>query len=53
MTDIHAQPETTPSKAQLLMGGMIFGCGQIMPVFIPLVTATDLSTEWKASGVPS
>ena len=43
----------SPSKNRLILGGFIFISGLLLPLFIPIVTGSNLSTEWKAvlSGV--
>lgn len=43
----------SPSKNRLILGGFIFISGFLLPLFIPIVTGSNLSTEWKAvlSGV--
>ena len=43
----------SPSKTRLFFGGVIFISGFLSPLFIPIVTGSNLSTEWKAilSGV--
>ena len=38
----------SPPKSHLMLGGTIFICGFLSPLFIPLVTDSNLSTEWKA-----
>ena len=52
---IKAAPDYTesPSKPRLILGGFIFISGFLLPLFIPLVTGSNLSTEWIAvlSGV--
>ena len=43
----------SPPKSRLIMGGAIFISGFMSPLAIPLVTVSNLSTEWKTvlSGV--
>ena len=48
-----------PSKNRLILGGTVFISGFLAPLFIPVVTGSNLSTEWKtilsgilALGVP-
>ncbi len=52
MNTIPEQTES-PSKTRLFFGGVIFISGFLSPLFIPIVTGSNLSTEWKAilSGV--
>lgn len=38
----------SPSRSRLLWGGVIFITGFMAPLFIPVVTGSNLSTEWKA-----
>jgi hypothetical protein len=40
--------ESPPPKGRLLWGGGIFIFGFLCPLFVPLVTASNLSTGWKA-----
>ena len=44
-----ANPQTVapPPKGRLLFGGAVFVIGLLCPLLVPLVVATDLSTEWK------
>ena len=43
----------SPPKSRLILGGTIFISGFLSPLTIPLVTGSNLSTEWKTmlSGV--
>lgn len=43
----------SPLKSRLILGGTIFIIGFMSPLAIPLVTSSNLSTEWKTvlSGV--
>lgn len=52
MNTISGSAES-PSKNRLILGGFIFISGFLLPLFIPIVTGSNLSTEWKAvlSGV--
>ncbi len=52
MNTISGSAES-PSKPRLILGGFIFISGFLLPLFIPIVTGSNLSTEWKAvlSGV--
>lgn len=36
-------------KNRLFLGGLIFVIGFLCPLLVPLVTATELSTAWKAA----
>lgn len=38
----------SPSISRLLLGGAIFISGFLSPLFIPFITDSNLSTEWKA-----
>ena len=38
-----------PPKSRLVLGGVIFISGFLSPLAIPLVTDSDLSTEWKTA----
>ena len=53
MTDTIADKNETPTKSRLILGGTIFVSGFMSPLAIPLVTGSNLSTEWKTmlSGV--
>ena len=37
------------SKARLIIGGVVFVIGFMAPLFIPLVTGSELSTGWKTT----
>ena len=37
----------SPPKSRLILGGIIFISGFLSPLAIPLVTGSNLSTEWK------
>ena len=37
----------SPTKSRLILGGTIFISGFLSPLAIPLVTNSNLSTEWK------
>ena len=37
----------SPTKSRLILGGTIFISGFLSPLAIPLVTGSNLSTEWK------
>ena len=43
----------SPPKSRLFVGGAVFICGFLSPLLIPVVTDSNLPTEWKAmlSGV--
>jgi hypothetical protein len=41
--------ESPPSKGRLYWGGGIFVAGFLSPLLVPLVTASSLSTGWKAT----
>jgi len=36
-------------KARLIQGGLVFFCGQLAPLFIPLVIASDFSSSTKTA----
>ena len=46
----HDASTTEPSQPgwRFRFGVALFALGLVCPVFVPLVAATDLSTEWKA-----
>ena len=46
---IKADPDyiKAPSKKRLISGGTVFISGFLAPLFIPVVTGSNLSTEWK------
>ncbi len=47
MSNSSAAKNKYPPKSRLILGGIIFICGFLSPLFIPLVTNSNLSTEWK------
>jgi len=43
-------PQTPiPSKNRLIVGGAIFGLGQLAPLLVPVVAMSGLSTAWKSA----
>ena len=38
----------TVSKARFIIGGIVFAGGFLSPLFLPLVTGSDLPANWKA-----
>jgi hypothetical protein len=53
MTNPVPDKNESPEKPRLILGGIIFISGFMSPLAIPLVTSSNLSTEWKTvlSGV--
>ncbi len=53
MTNSIADSHASLPKSRLILGGAIFVTGFLSPLLIPIVTDSDLSTEWKTilSGV--
>ena len=53
MTNSVSDKNESPPKSRLVLGGTIFISGFMSPLAIPLVTGSNLSTEWKTvlSGV--
>ena len=47
MTNSVPEKNEAPSASRLILGGAMFICGFLPPLFIPLVVGSDLSTEWK------
>ena len=47
MTNSVSDKNESPSKSRLILGGIIFISGFLSPLAIPLVTGSNLSTEWK------
>ena len=47
MTDTIPDKNESPPKSRLILGGTIFISGLLSPLTIPLVTGSNLSTEWK------
>ena len=47
MTNEALQLEPSPSRGRLLLGGGVLIFGWLCPLFVPLVLATNLSSEWK------
>ena len=48
MTNSTADNHASLPKSKLILGGVIFIAGFLSPLFIPVVTDSDLSAEWKA-----
>ena len=40
-------PSPKPSRGQLILGGVIFVGGQLVPLSVPLVASSSLPTVWK------
>ena len=40
-------PSLKPSRGQLILGGIIFVGGQLVPLSVPLVASSSLPTVWK------
>ena len=40
-------PSLKPSRGQLILGGVIFVGGQLVPLSVPLVASSSLPTVWK------
>lgn len=40
---------TPPSKSRLLLGGVVFVSGFLVPLAVPLVALTDLPSGWKTA----
>ncbi len=49
MADAHAPVEEIPSTGRLALAGAILISGFLCPLLVPLVVASDLTTEWKAA----
>lgn len=49
MEDAHAPAEEIPSTGRLALAGAILISGFLCPLLVPLVVASDLTTEWKAA----
>ena len=47
MTNSIPDKNESPAKSRLILGGIIFISGFMAPLAIPLVTDSNLSTEWK------
>ena len=47
MTNEALQSEPLPSRGRLLLGAGVLMFGWLCPLFVPLVLATNLSSEWK------
>lgn len=47
--NVSLDKNNSPSKFRLILGGVIFVSGFLSPLLIPLVTNSDLSTEWKTT----
>ena len=48
MTDgSGVDPKRTASKGRLVTGGTVFVLGQFVPLLVPVVTGSELSTVWK------
>ncbi len=45
----HNLAEAIPAKGRLALGGGILEVGVLCSFFVPLVTSSALTTEWKAS----
>jgi len=45
----NSKPVSNIPKGRLYLGGFIFIIGFMAPLFIPLVTKSDLSTAWKTT----
>lgn len=44
---MNAEVKIAPSRARLFIGGAVFFSGFAAPLFIPLVTSSNLSSGWK------
>jgi len=42
-----SNPAVVPSKGRLVIGGMIFVIGQLVPLCVPFVTRSELPSVWK------
>ena len=47
MSNFVSDNNDSPPKSRLILGGIIFISGFLSPLAIPLVTESNLSTEWK------
>ncbi len=47
MTNTHNLAEAIPAKGRLALGGGILEVGVLCSFFVPLVTSSALTTEWK------
>jgi hypothetical protein len=49
MTNEALQSEPLPSRGRLLLGAGVLIFGWLCPLFVPLVLATSLGSEWKTT----
>jgi len=46
---VRQQSVLPPPRTRLIVGALVFGVGQLGPLAIPLVLATDLPAAWKTA----